>query len=37
MPHYRGILGPGMGVGGFWSKETGEGIGDFWRGNEERG
>ena len=37
MPHYRGILGPGMGVGGFWSKETGEGIGDFWRGNQERG
>jgi hypothetical protein len=27
----------GMGVGGLGSRESGEGIGDFQRGNYERG
>jgi hypothetical protein len=26
-----------MGVGGLGSRVSGEGIGDFWRGNKERG
>jgi hypothetical protein len=37
MPQYREMPGPGMGVGGLGSREMGEGIGDFLRGNYERG
>ena len=33
MPQYRGIPGPGMGVGGLGSRGRGEGIGGFRRGN----
>jgi hypothetical protein len=33
MPQYRGMPGPGMGVGGLGRKGRREGIGDFWRGN----
>jgi hypothetical protein len=29
MPQYRGMLGPGMGVGGLGSRGSGEDIGDF--------
>jgi hypothetical protein len=36
MPQYRGIPGPGMGLGGLGSREREESIGDFWRGNYER-
>jgi hypothetical protein len=34
MPQYRGMPGPGSGIG-----EQGEGGGDrgFWRGNQEKG
>jgi hypothetical protein len=33
MLQYRGMPGPGMGVGGLRSRGRGEGIGDFRRGN----
>jgi hypothetical protein len=33
MPQYRGMPGPGMGVGGLVSRGRGKGIGDFQRGN----
>ena len=33
IPQYRGMPGPGMGVGGLESKGRGERLGDFWRGN----
>jgi hypothetical protein len=33
MPQYRGVPGPGMQVGMLGRKGTGEGIGDFQRGN----
>jgi hypothetical protein len=33
MPQYRGMPGPGMGVGGLGSRESGEGTGYFQRGN----
>ena len=33
MPQYRGMPGPGMGVGGLGSKGRWERIGDFQRGN----
>jgi hypothetical protein len=33
MPQYRGIPGPGMGVGRLESRERGEEIGDFQMGN----
>ena len=33
MPQYRGMPGPGMGVGGLGSRGREEEIGDFWRGN----
>jgi hypothetical protein len=33
MPQYRGMPEPGMGVGGLGSRERGEEIRDFWRGN----
>jgi hypothetical protein len=33
MPQYRGMPGPGMGVGRLGSRGVGEGIGDFQRGN----
>jgi hypothetical protein len=33
MPQYRGMTGPGMGVGGLGSRGREEGIGDFRRGN----
>jgi hypothetical protein len=36
MPQYRGMPGPGPGVGGFVSMVKGEEIGDFWRENQER-
>jgi hypothetical protein len=33
MPQYRGMPGPGMGVGELGIKGREEGIGDFWRRN----
>jgi hypothetical protein len=33
MPQYRGMPGPGMRVGGLWSRGREELIGDFPRGN----
>ena len=33
MTQYREMPGPGMGVGGLGSRQMGEGIGDFQRGN----
>ena len=33
MHQYRGIPGPGMGVGVLGSRRRGEVGGDFWRGN----
>ena len=33
MPQYRGMPGPGMGVGELGSRGRGEGTGNFWRGN----
>jgi hypothetical protein len=33
MPQYRGMPGPGMGVGGLGSRGRQEGIGDFQREN----
>ena len=33
LSQYRGMPGPIMGVGGLESRRTGEGIGDFRRGN----
>ena len=32
MPQYRGMPGPGMGVGGLESRGRGDGIGDFSEG-----
>jgi hypothetical protein len=32
-PNIGGMPGPGMGVGGLGSRVSGEGIGDFQRGN----
>ena len=37
MPQYRGIPGSGMGVGGLGNRGRGEGLGNFQRGNQERG
>jgi hypothetical protein len=37
MPQYRGMPGPGMGVGGLGSRGRREWIGDFRRVNYERG
>jgi hypothetical protein len=37
MPQYRGMPRLGMEVGGLGSRGKVEGIGDFWRGNKERG
>jgi hypothetical protein len=37
MHQYRGMPGPGMGVGGLRSRGRREGIRDFQRGNWERG
>jgi hypothetical protein len=34
---YKGIPGPGMGLGGWGSRGRGVVIGDFQRGNLERG
>jgi hypothetical protein len=33
IPQYRGMPGPGMGVGCIGEQGEGEGIGDFRRGN----
>ena len=33
MPQYRGMPGPGMGVGGLGRRGKGKEGGDFWRGN----
>jgi hypothetical protein len=33
MPHYRGGMGQEVGVGGLGSRERGNRIGDFQRGN----
>jgi hypothetical protein len=37
MPQYRGMPGLGMRVGGLGSRGREKGIGDFGRGNKERG
>jgi hypothetical protein len=33
MPQYRGMPEPGLGMGVLRSRESEEGIGDFWREN----
>jgi hypothetical protein len=35
MPQYRGMPGPGIGVGGLVSRGRGEGMGGFRRGNRK--
>jgi hypothetical protein len=37
MPQYRGMPGPGMGVGGLGSRGIREGIGDFSEGKLGKG
>jgi hypothetical protein len=37
MPQNREMSGPGMGVGGLGSRERGDGIEDFLKGNQEKG
>jgi hypothetical protein len=37
MPQYRGMPGPGMGVGGLGNRGREEGIGDFPRGKLGKG
>jgi hypothetical protein len=36
MPQYRRMPGLGIGLGELGSRRRGKGIGDFWRGNQER-